>query len=326
MIHKLLLRLAPERAHDLAIAGMKLVQPFTRPRTIDVKPRTIWGLTFRNPLGIAAGFDKNAVVVPFLQSLGFGFIEVGTVTLRPQPGNPKPRIFRDPERKALVNRLGFNNDGAHLIARRLAGIERRDVPVFVNIGKNRDVAVAEAEHHYESCYRIVAPVADGVVVNVSSPNTPGLRDLQAPDQLEKLLNTLRGVRSELAVEQPILVKVAPDLSVSQLREIAPVCTALADGIVATNTTISRPGGFSIDLEGGLSGAPLFAPSTEILRQLREMVGPDFPLVGVGGIMSEADARTKLEAGADLIQVYTGFVYGGSRFPRRILEQLLVAGC
>lgn len=321
MIHRLLLRLDPETAHDLAISGMRALQPWMPVRRIEVKPKQLWGLTFRNPLGIAAGFDKNAVVIPFLQSLGFGFIEVGTVTLRPQPGNPRPRIWRYPEQQALVNRLGFNNDGAHIIARRLAAIRKREVPVFINIGKNRDVAIDQAEDHYRSCYRIVAPVADGVVVNVSSPNTPGLRDLQRPEQLERILVALGEVRSELATDQPILVKIAPDLSLAQLREIAEVCTRNIDGMVATNTTVSRAAGIGFDHEGGLSGTPLFAPSTELLDQLRKMVGPRFPLIGVGGIMSADDARTKLETGADLIQVYTGFVYGGMNFPRSVLRAL-----
>lgn len=321
MIHRLLLRLPPETAHDIAIAGMRMVQRFKKPREIEVEPRELWGMKFRNPLGIAAGFDKNAVVVPYLQSLGFGFLEVGTVTLRPQSGNPRPRIFRYRRERALINRLGFNNDGAHVIARRLANLRERSVPIFVNIGKNRDVELDDSEDHYRASYRILAPVADGIVVNVSSPNTPGLRDLQEPRQLERILNAMREVRAELFTAQPILVKIAPDVTPSHLREIAQVCTRLADGVVVTNTTITRPGGVGADEKGGLSGLPLFDLSTVVLRHLRSIVGKAYPLVGVGGIMSGADARAKLDAGADLIQVYTGFVYGGAGFPRRVLKAL-----
>lgn len=321
MIHRLLLTLPPETAHDVAIAGMRALQPLVKPRTVDVEPRHLWGMTFRNPLGIAAGFDKNAVVIPFLQSLGFGFVEVGTVTLRAQKGNPKPRIFRFRRERALINRLGFNNDGAHAMAKRLAVLRHRYVPVFVNIGKGRDVPIEDAEDNYRSCYRIVAPVADAVVVNVSSPNTPGLRDLQEPEQLERVLNAFREVRDALGVAQPILVKIAPDLSPTQLRDVAHLCLKSADGIIATNTTVSRPGGVGTEEKGGLSGAPLFDLSTLILRHLRSIVGKSYPLVGVGGIMSPADARAKLDAGADLIQIYTGLVYGGPRFPRAILKAL-----
>jgi dihydroorotate dehydrogenase len=317
MIHRLLLRLEPETAHDLAIRGMRLMQPLIPRRTLEYRPREMWGLHFRNPLGIAAGFDKNAEVVRFLEVLGFGFVEVGTVTLQPQSGNPRPRIFRYRQERALVNRLGFNNDGARRVAERLKRTAAA-VPVFVNVGKNADVAVDRAEQNYVECYRIVAPHADGVVVNVSSPNTPGLRELQDPAHLQRILNALRSVRPE---RRPILVKIAPDLSTSQLREIAEVCGKLADGIVATNTTVERPDELAANQSGGLSGAPLFQRSTEVLRGLRGLVGPGYPLVGVGGIFTAADARTKLEAGADLVQVYTGFVYGGPAFARRLIQEL-----
>lgn len=317
MIHRLLLRLDPETAHDLAIRGMRLTQPLMRPRILESRPRELWGLRFRNPLGMAAGFDKNAQVIRFLEAIGFGFVEVGTVTLRPQGGNPRPRIFRYPEQRALVNRLGFNNDGARVVAERLKR-SRATVPVFVNVGKNLDVPIEAAEQNYLECYRVVADLADGVVVNVSSPNTPGLRELQDPMHLGRILTALRSIRPGT---RPILVKIAPDLSSSQMREVAEVCIKLADGIVATNTTVERPGGVGADQSGGLSGAPLFERSTAVLRELRRIAGPGYPLIGVGGIFTAADALAKLEAGADLVQAYTGFVYRGPAFAREVVEGL-----
>jgi len=234
-----------------------------------VSPRSIWGLEFRNPLGIAAGFDKNAEVVQFLSALGFGFVEVGTVTLHPQKGNPKPRIFRYPQRTALINRLGFNNDGATAVAGRLQSlwntVKQRGTfqpPVLVNIGRNKDVGTEEAPEAFEACYRIVAPFAHGVVVNVSSPNTPGLRDLQAPAHLRSILGRLCRVRAETDFsttgQHPILVKIAPDLTAEDLGDIAQVCLELADGMVATNTSLDRtsfPDGK--DQAGGLSGGAAF---------------------------------------------------------------------
>ena len=265
--------------------------------------RELFGLTFRSPVGIAAGFDKNATMMPFLAALGFGFIEVGTVTLKPQPGNPKPRLFRRPAERALVNRMGFNNDGAAAIASRLRAWERA-VPVFVNVGKNRDVPLDGAVEAYVECYRRVAPHADAAVLNLSSPNTPGLRDLQRPEHLEALLRGVRAVKAG-----PVLIKIAPDLDDAQIDEICEVCKTLADGMICTNTTAVEG--------GGLSGAPLMEKSTDVLRKVRARVGADYPLVGVGGVFTAEDVRAKLAAGADLVQVYTAFVYEGPMIAKRL---------
>jgi len=267
------------------------------------------GMTFRSPVGIAAGFDKNARMMPFLAAIGFGFIEVGTVTLRPQPGNPRPRMFRYPAHRALINRMGFNNDGADAVAARLKAWERT-VPTFVNVGKNKDVPLEAATEAYVECYRRVAPHADATVLNLSSPNTPGLRDLQRPEHLEQLLNAVRSVRSG-----PILIKIAPDLDETQLAEICEVCVRLADGMVCTNTTIDRLPG--MNEAGGLSGRPLLEKSTAILASVRRLTGPSYPLIGVGGVFTPADVRTKLAAGANLVQVYTSFIYEGPGLAKKL---------
>jgi dihydroorotate dehydrogenase len=255
---------------------------------------------------------------------------VGTVTLRPQPGNPRPRLFRHPETKALVNRMGFNNDGADAVAARLRAWER-SVPVFVNVGKNRDVPLEGAVEAYVECYRRVAPHADAAVLNLSSPNTPGLRDLQRPEHLEALLDAVRAVRVG-----PVLIKIAPDLDDAEINEIADVCARLADGIICTNTALNvgqgnvgqasacppRPRGrlkpaLRFHEQGGLSGAPLMARSTEVLRKVRARVGAGYPLIGVGGVFTVEDVREKLAAGADLVQIYTSFVYEGPMIAKRL---------
>lgn len=336
-----LFRLDPEEAHDLVAHAMERAgeQPLLRfgidalvRRRLPRVEKELFGLTFPSPLGIAAGFDKNARMVPLLTSLGFGFIEVGTVTLRPQAGNPKPRMFRYPRYGALVNRLGFNNEGADAVARTLDLLWSRSAhasyvpPLFVNIGRNKDVAAAEAVNAYRACYERLAPLADGVVVNVSSPNTPGLRDLQRGESLSEILLALAEARTKLAPPRggtaPIIVKIAPDMTEQQLDEIAETCARHADGITATNTTVDRSGvPEARDEIGGLSGRPLFAKSTEVLRRLRARVPRDYPLIGTGGIFDGRDAREKLAAGADLIQAYTGFVYQGPFFASRIIRQL-----
>ena len=331
---RVLFRLDAEDAHEIATAQMMRLQEIAIVRRSIARafrsaehPVDLWGLRFPNPVGIAAGFDKNARMIPMLSALGFGFVEVGTVTLRPQPGNPRPRMFRLQDSHALINRLGFNNDGASAVAARLrmlwSSMEPEEWrPLFVNIGKNRDVPIEDAAGSYVEAYRLLGPLADGVVLNVSSPNTPGLRDLQSPEQLRPILELVRGARDDSKFlrpgEHPILVKLAPDLDQAQLEGIADLCAELADGIIATNTTLSRDGLKSPAAEpGGLSGRPLFQRSTDVLRSLRGLLGPDYPLIGVGGIFSAQDAIAKMQAGANLVQAYTGFVYEGPGFASRI---------
>lgn len=346
LIRPILFRLDAERAHELTSRMLKLLQMIPgKMWGFDLMwgptrelPTEIWGMRFRNPVGIAAGFDKNAELVPFLRAIGFGFVEVGTVTLHPQPGNPKPRLFRYPRQRALVNRLGFNNEGSDAVARRLERWNRRfggrstangergalDVPLFVNIGKNRDVPLEEAAAAYRETYRRLAPLADAVVVNVSSPNTPNLRDLQRPESLGEILTMLRADRESIEFrrrgEHPILVKLAPDLDDRQLREIVDGCLESADGIIATNTTIDHGSlGGEEDETGGLSGRPLFERSNEILRSIREQAGADYPLIGVGGVFTDEDFGAKLDAGANLVQAYTGFIYRGPAFVKMLLH-------
>jgi dihydroorotate dehydrogenase len=317
LIRSLLFTLDAEAAHEWTTAQMtalqqipivlEIIERICRPPA--TASRQLFGLNFRSPVGIAAGFDKNAVMVPILAALGFGFVEVGTVTLNPQSGNPRPRMFRYPDAQALINRLGFNNEGADTIAERLrvatAALGRR-TPLFVNVGKNKD------EDNYAECYERVAAHADAVVLNLSSPNTPGLRDFQKPEQMEKLLRSIDK-------KGPVLIKIAPDLDDKQLIEICDVCVQHADGMVCTNTTIEKPAG--MNEAGGLSGAPLMHRSTEVLRKVRERVGSGYPLIGVGGIFTPDDVRTKMIAGADLVQVYTSFIYEGPMLPRRLARAL-----
>ena len=324
LLRKLLFRLDPEAAHEWTSEQIEHIQQvplllgaierFCRPPAS--ASRTLMGMTFRSPIGIAGGFDKNAVMMPFLAALGFGFVEVGTVTLHPQPGNPRPRLFRYPGAKALINRMGFNNDGADAVAERLAswrgGQAILPVPVFVNVGKNRDVPLEGAVEAYVECYRRVAPHADAAVLNLSSPNTPGLRDLQRPEHLEALLDAVRSVRSG-----PILIKIAPDLDETQVREVADVCVRLADGMICTNTTLDRLPG--MNEAGGLSGKPLMEKSTNVLRRVREHVGPDYPLIGVGGIFTPDDVQAKMDAGANLVQIYTSFIYEGPMIAKRLAK-------
>lgn len=321
LLRRLLFQLDPEAAHEFTAEQisrlqqipimLRAIERYCRPPASAA--RTLFGLEFPSPIGIAGGFDKNATMMPFLAALGFGFIEVGTVTLRPQAGNPKPRLFRYPEHKALINRLGFNNDGADAVAARLRDWDRR-VPTFVNVGKNRDVPIEGATEAYVECYRRLAPHADAAVLNLSSPNTPGLRDLQRPEHLEELLRAVRSVRCG-----PVLVKIAPDLNDTQIHEIADLCRYQADGMICTNTTLDRLPGMTE--AGGLSGQPLMSKSTSVLARVRECVGSDYPLIGVGGIFTAADVGAKMAAGADLVQVYTGFVYEGPFLAKRLAGTL-----
>jgi dihydroorotate dehydrogenase len=319
LLRRALFHLDPEDAHEWSTEQMQRLQEIPIAlRAMDflcappaAASRELLGLHFRSPIGIAGGFDKNARLVPFLAALGFGFIEVGTVTLHPQRGNPRPRLFRYPERGALINRLGFNNDGAEAVAARLRDCDRpAGTPVFVNVGKNRDVPLEAATEAYVQCYRRVAPHASAAVLNLSSPNTPGLRDLQRPEHLQALLTAVVSVRCG-----PVLVKIAPDLDEGQIAEICDICVRLADGMICTNTTLDREPG--MNEAGGLSGRPLMKKSTEVLAKVRKHVGPGYPLIGVGGIFTADDVRAKMAAGADLIQIYTSFIYEGPLVGRRL---------
>jgi dihydroorotate dehydrogenase len=286
------------------------------------------GLEFPSPIGLAAGFDKDARGIDALLALGFGFVEIGTVTPRPQPGNPKPRMFRLVDDRALINRLGFNNGGADAVAARLRARRRRGRPgiVGVNIGKNKATADVDATADYVACATLLAPLADYLVVNVSSPNTPGLRDLQSVERLGEILRAVRAAADAASPARrvPLLVKIAPDLADADVDAIGALAVQLdLDGVIATNTTIARDGLRTPAAEvaaigaGGLSGAPLRARALEVTRRLRAQVGPAMTIIGVGGIETPADASARLDAGATLVQAYTGFIYAGPRFARRI---------
>jgi len=320
-----------ERAHHAGFLAIRAGRPVAR-HTLGRRagePVERMGLRFPGVLGLAAGFDKNAVGIDALAALGFGFVEVGTVTGRPQPGNPRPRLFRLPTDRAVVNRMGFNNDGAELVAERLARRRRTGVVVGVNIGKTKVVPEDQAVDDYRLSTRMLAPHADYLVVNVSSPNTPGLRDLQAVERLQPLLAAVR--REALRATDryvPLLVKIAPDLSDDDVLAVADLVVAdRLDGIVATNTTISRDGLRSTAAEveragaGGLSGAPLLHRSLEVMRMLRSRMGEEPTLIGVGGIATIGDAVERLAAGADLLQAYTALIYQGPTWPGRMNRAL-----
>jgi len=327
-------RLPPETAHRAAFALIRaagaagvagLLRQWLGPHDPVLRVRVL-GLDFPGPLGLAAGFDKDARATAGLGALGFGFVEVGTVTAQAQPGNPRPRMFRLPADRALVNRMGFNNDGAAAAAARLRRRRRGGPVVGVNIGKTRAVPEAEAAADYAASARAVAGVADYVVVNVSSPNTPGLRDLQAADRLRPVLVAVRSALDAGAGGRrlPLLVKIAPDLAPGDIDAVADLAVELGlDGIIATNTTVARDGLASPAAEvaaagaGGLSGPPLRPQALAVLRRLRERAGDGLVLIAAGGIETPDDAWERLAAGATLVQAYTGFIYGGPLWPRRI---------
>ncbi len=324
-----------ERAHELSIEAMKRAPGlFGRlfGAEVPADPVELLGLRFPNRIGLAAGLDKNADCVDAFGALGFGFIEVGTLTPRPQPGNPRPRMFRLPEHRALINRLGFNNKGidyavARLQQRRWQGI------VGVNIGKNADTPIEDALDDYLICLRKAYAVADYITINISSPNTRDLRSLQHGDELQRLLDAVCKERDRLhlahGLRRPLLVKVAPDLEPSQIAPMARSIEASAiDGLIATNTTIGRPGLKATRLAsepGGLSGAPLRPLAEQALMRFRHALGPSFPIIGVGGIDSAEAAMARRDAGADLLQVYTGFIYRGPELLAEIGRALLPRG-
>ena len=321
-IRRMLFSLPAEAAHEFGINALRRgMVPVVRQQP-DFGPLKRFGLNFSGPLGMAAGFDKNAVVVNRLASLGVGFVEVGTVTFEPQPGNPRPRIFRLPKDEALINRLGFNNEGAEVIGERLREISPACV-VGVNIGKNKNVSTEDAAENYLKCFELIHAPAHYVAVNVSSPNTPNLRDLQQERELDELLSVIQMRNGQLG-KKPLLVKIAPDLTEAELEMVVDVCIRNdIAGIVATNTTISRSALKTPQIEiakigaGGLSGRPIAQRSTEVVSAVYRQSKGKMTVVGVGGIFTPDDAFEKIAAGASLIQAYTGFIYHGPMFADHI---------
>jgi dihydroorotate dehydrogenase len=326
LIRPLMFRLPAETAHELGITALRYGLAPKAGSNTALGPVERFGLRFKSPIGVAAGFDKNGVAVNQLAALGFGFVEVGTVTLRSQKGNERPRMFRLPNDDALVNRLGFNNEGAKAVSERLNKVGRI-CPIGVNIGKNKDVPNDEAVENYLRALELVHPVADYIAVNVSSPNTPNLRDLQQQNELEALVSSLQ-IRNREIGEKPLLVKIAPDLTEHEIEMIVDVCVKNGvAGIIATNTTVSREGLKTSQLEiarvggGGLSGRPLSKRANEVIALVHDLAGGKLQIVGVGGIFSARDAFEKIVAGASLIQAYTGFVYTGPLFAQTINDGL-----
>ncbi|MBK8847356.1 MAG: quinone-dependent dihydroorotate dehydrogenase [Bacteroidetes bacterium] len=331
----LLFTLDAETAHHITFAALRIINNI--PGGSDLLKllygykhpgleRKCMGITFPGPVGLAAGLDKNAILYDVFHDMGFGFVEVGTVTPKAQAGNDKPRLFRLPKDEALINRMGFNNDGAHKVLERLKQKKPGNI-IGVNIGKNKLTPNENASDDYLTCLKLLHPVADYFVVNVSSPNTPGLRTLQDREPLSNLLITLQAANQELANPKPILLKIAPDMEYSQLDEIIDIShqTKLS-GIVATNTTVSREGLSSPSIltgqTGGLSGAPVRKRSTEVIKHLRKNCSSQFCIIGVGGIFTAYDAKEKLDVGADLIQLYTGYVYQGPSIVGTISKSLV----
>lgn len=329
----------PEMAHELAfkaIARGRFASHFISRGTSS--PRTVMGIEFPNAFGLAAGFDKNAKAVPGLLALGFGHVEIGTVTAQPQPGNPKPRLFRLLDDNAVINRMGFNNEGAVVVARRLAALRKtkagRNAVIGVNIGKTKIVEPKDAIGDYVTSAALLAPHASYLVVNVSSPNTPGLRTLQAVEELRPLLTAVRAAADESTTTRvPLLVKIAPDLADADVDDIADLAVELGlAGIIATNTTIDRPASLRTDRAtidaagaGGLSGPILGARSYDVLQRLRARIGDKLAIISVGGVTTPEDAQARLDAGADLVQGYTAFIYEGPFWPSRINRALAKSG-
>jgi dihydroorotate dehydrogenase len=357
VLRRLLFFLPAETAHYFSMNGLKLfcsigilrrgLKRFFSPK--EGQPYPLFNLSFPNRVGLGAGFDKNASYLRELETLGFGFVEIGTVTPRPQAGNDKPRLFRLPKDQALINRMGFNNDGVDVVARRLKKWRKQSVVrgstfegnptsntkhrtstllIGGNIGKNKTTPNEEAWKDYEICFRALHPFVDFFVVNVSSPNTPGLRELQEKEALKKILTHLQEMNKTFPRQKPILLKIAPDLTLEQIDDVIGLASEIAlDGLVATNTTISREGLHTSSAEvtaigaGGLSGKPLQKRSTEIVRYIQQKTGGQLPVIGSGGIFTAEDAAAKLAAGASLVEVWTGFVYEGPLIVKRICRTL-----
>lgn len=332
IIRPLLFNLDPEKVHHLTFSMLRNlfklpgIQSIVKSKFVIEDPRLereVFGLKFKNPVGLAAGFDKDAKLYKELSNFGFGFIEIGTLTPKPQPGNEKKRLFRLIDDKAIINRMGFNNGGVDAAVKHLK--KNKSVLIGGNIGKNKLTPNEKAVEDYQICFETLFDYVDYFVVNVSSPNTPNLRELQDKEPLTNLLNTLQKKNSAKPAPKPILLKIAPDLSDEQLLEIIEIVreTKIA-GVIATNTTISREGLISKDREetGGLSGAPLKERAKEVIRFLTTKSDNAFPVIGVGGIMSPGDAIEMLEAGASLVQLYTGFIYGGPGLIKKINQAIL----
>ncbi|HEY4650834.1 MAG TPA: quinone-dependent dihydroorotate dehydrogenase [Pontibacter sp.] len=337
LLRPLLFKLDPEKVHYLTTDALRAVYKLPLAKSISNSmfgvespklERELFGLKFPNPVGLAAGFDKDAKLIDELANLGFGFIEIGTLTPKAQAGNDKPRLFRLPEDQAIINRMGFNNEGVDAAVTRLRA-RNSNIIVGGNIGKNKVTPNEEALNDYLYCFKALYEVVDYFVVNVSSPNTPDLRALQEKEPLQQLLLALQEQNSKMPKPKPLLLKIAPDLNEPQLNDIIEIAKeARLSGIIATNTTISRDGLYTPSQKvqdigaGGLSGKPLTKRSTEIIRYLRQHLPQTIKLIGVGGIMTAEDALEKLEAGADLVQLYTGFIYEGPALITQINKKLL----
>ena len=325
-LRPLLFAMEPERAHRLVLEALRASSRIP-PRSRAGRPVSVMGLRFPNRVGLAAGFDKSAEAVDGLGRLGFGFIEVGTVTPLPQAGQPRPRVFRYPRAGALINRLGFPNDGASVVAERLRRRRYRGV-LGVNIGKNAGTPIDRALDDYIACLRALHAVSDYIAINISSPNTAALRSLHSPERLEPLLSGLLSERDALRAGRrqrlPLLLKISPDLDSASLESLARIVTRVSlDGVIATNTTVQRgtAGETSSPQQGGLSGAPLHRLSVDTVRTLRQHLSPAVPIIGVGGIDSAAKALALRRAGADLVQLYTGLIYRGPGLVAECLERL-----
>jgi len=325
---RILFRLDPEQAHELAVDALTLlgrVRPLCRLlerwhqlAPAQTRPVEAFGVRFPNPIGLAAGFDKNASAWPAAAALGFGHVEVGTVTALAQPGNDRPRMFRFPAEHAVINRMGFNNQGASAVAARLARQAprgRRPIPVGINLGKSKVTEIAAAPSDYLASFALLADHADYIALNVSSPNTPGLRQLQEQDRVRELLGAVSAANRARAQRVPLLLKIAPDLTFPQVDAVLGAIAEFGlDGIIATNTTLARPGFFAtVNQTGGLSGPPVRRRSTEIVHYIYRATGGRLPIIGVGGIEDPEGAAEKLDAGATLVQVYTGMIYRGPFF-------------
>jgi len=331
-IRKVLFQFDAETVHELTIKGLKRtgsspLNAFYKQRVTE-KPVKVMGINFPNPLGLAAGLDKNGECIDAFAAMGFGFVEVGTVTPRPQPGNDKPRIFRLPEANAIINRMGFNNKGVDYLVSQVRAAKFKGV-LGINIGKNKDTPEENAKDDYIHCMRKVYNFATYITVNISSPNTPGLRSLQYGDALNELLSALKKEQTKLAEQYdkyiPIAVKIAPDLNEQEINSIAAsLIDNNIDGVIATNTTLSREGVEGLEHgseQGGLSGAPVKDKSTTVIKLLSKALNNKLPIIGVGGIASSNDANEKLAAGASLVQVYTGFIYQGPPLVKEIVNGL-----